>query len=117
MAVPVAAGLAGGVAGGVCGLLINPIDVVKSRMMCPSCVSGSCAVNEAYDRAEAPAGAVAVKTQKKGMGVFMDQLLAQDGMAGLMRGVVPGMVRVAIFDGLVFFFNETLRAAILQNHW
>jgi hypothetical protein len=116
MAVPVAAGLAGGVAGGVCGLLINPIDVVKSRMMCPSCSSDACTTEQAYDRADAPAAAVVV-TDKQSMWAFMNDVLAQDGMAGLMRGVVPGMVRVAIFDGLVFYLNESLRAAILQNHW
>jgi len=123
MSVPVAAGLAGGVAGGVCGLLINPIDVVKSRMMCPSCVSGACDTSEAcnlgeaYAIEQARAAEASATTAKKGMLAFTDDLLAQDGMAGLMRGVVPGMVRVAIFDGLVFFFNESLRAAILQHHW
>jgi hypothetical protein len=30
---------------------------------------------------------------------------------------VPGAVRVALFDGLVFFFNESLRAFIVQHHW
>jgi hypothetical protein len=64
-------------AGGVCGLLINPIDVVKSRMMCPPCATAdgevACAVQPAAARS---------------MWQQATLLLEEDGMAGLMRGVV-----------------------------
>jgi len=88
LGIPVAALIAGTIAGCVCGVVINPVDVVKINTMARQEGSSSFAVAK--------------------------QMIEQEGILSLCKGLGPSVLRVGSFDGLMFYFNECLRSLILQ---
>lgn len=104
----------GAMAGAISGALTTPLDVVKTRLMTQARREIMGTVAEGTAAAELRAK-IAVASYK-GISSTLKQIWAEEGWAGLTKGMGPRLLHSAMFSALGYFAFETARVKLVQRH-